>query len=208
MFQRVCLTTVCLATLCLFVLLAVPAAAQTVVEPKTKTAYPVKLTVTSAGGDYTLAATGVALREKTVLKVDVYTIVSYLEERVPLTGEKGAALVTVKEPKRIQMDLRRGFGKDKLISSFEDVIEKNYDDTSAFAADMDQFFACFDRDAEEGDKLVFDYNPSVGLTVELNGETKRVIENFAFTQALWTVWFGAKPVNDGMKEKLLAELGS
>lgn len=202
MFQRACL-----AGLALVVLWAVAAVGQTVVEPKTGTAYPAQIVVESEGGSYTLAATGVALREKTMLKVDVYTIVSYLAEGVTLTGDKGAEIVGAKEPKRIQMDLRRGFGKDKLIGSFEEVIDKNYDDTSAFAADMEEFFACFDRDAEEGDKLVFDYNPPVGLTVELNGETKRVIENFAFTQALWTVWFGAKPVNDGMKEKLLAEIG-
>ena len=143
-----------------------------------------------------------------MLKVDVYTIVSYLADGITLEGDLGAAIVVVDAPKRIQMDLRRGFSKDKLIGSFRDVIEKNFEDTSAFAADMDSFFTCFDRDAEEGDEIIFDYSPPVGLTVHLNGETKRVIENFEFIKALWTVWFGEKPVKDGMKEKLLAELGS
>ena len=34
-----------------------------------------------------------------------------------------------------------------------------------------------------------------------------VIENFDFVQAMWTVWFGGKPANGGLKKALLAELG-
>jgi len=197
-----------LASLVLLVCLVVPVAVQAVVEPKTDTAYPDELVVETAGGSYTLSATGVALREKTMLKVDVYTIVSYLADGVTLEGDLGAAIVVVDAPKRLQMDLRRSFSRDKLIGSFQDVIEKNYEDTSPFAADMDSFFTCFNRDAQDGDEIIFDYNPPVGLTINLNGETKRVIENYEFVKALWTVWFGKKPANDGMKEKLLAELGS
>ena len=197
-----------LASLILLAFLVVPVAAQAVVEPKTDTAYPDELVVETEGGSYTLNATGVALREKTMLKVDVYTIVSYLADGITLEGDLGAAIVVVDAPKRIQMDLRRGFSKEKLIGSFRDVIEKNYEDTSLFAADMDSFCACFSRDAEDGDEIIFDYNPPTGLAIQLNGETERVIENFEFVKALWTVWFGEKPVRDSMKEKLLAELGS
>ena len=197
-----------LASLVLLAFLVVPVAAQAVVEPKTNTAYPDELVVETEGGSYTLNATGTALREKTILKVDVYTVVSYLADGVTLEGDLGAAIVVVDAPKRIQMDLRRGFSKEKLINSFRDVIEKNYEDTSLFAADMDSFCGCFSRDAEDGDEIIFDYNPPTGLTIHLNGETKRVIENFEFVKALWTVWFGEKPANNGMKEKLLAEIGS
>lgn len=197
-----------LASLVLLACLVVPVAAQAVVEPKTDTAYPDKLVVETEGGSYTLSATGVALREKTMLKVDVYTIVSYLADGVTLKSDLGAAIVMVDAPKRIQMDLRRSFSKEKLINSFRDVVEKNYEDTSTFAADMDSLCACFSRDAEDGDEIIFDYNPATGLTIDLNGETKRVIENFDLVKAVWTIWFGEKPVKDGMKEKLLAELGS
>ena len=35
-------------------------------------------------------------------------------------------------PKRIQMDLLRGFSREKLVNSFLEVIEKNYESTAAF----------------------------------------------------------------------------
>ena len=57
-------------------------------------------------------------------------------------------------------------------------------------------------------KIIFHFCPAVGLTTELNGEELGVIENAEFAQALWTVWFGKKPANDGLKKALLAELES
>ena len=142
------------------------------------------------------------------MKVNVYVIVSYVDEQAKLEGDLGMALLNLDAPKMIRMDLVRSFSREKLVNAFKDVIEKNYEDTSAFAADYDSFCVCFDRDAEDGDELIFDYNPPIGLTISVNGESKRVIENFEFVKALWTVWFGEKPANNGMKEKLLAELGS
>ena len=105
------------------------------------------------------------------------------------------------------MDLRRSFSREKLIKAFVEVIEKNYDDLSAFAADLDTFEAYFERDAEDGDVIIFDYCPGAGLTTTLNGEVRGVIANPAFSEALWTVWFGAKPANDGLKKALLGQGG-
>jgi hypothetical protein len=192
--------------LCVALLLAVPLAAVAITEPKSETTYPDAVTVTTDAGDATLAVTGVGLREKTFMKVDVYTIVSYVAAGTDLGQDPGRGLVLAEAPKRIRMDLRRGFGRDKLIGSFDEVIEKNYDDVSAFADDMATFFGYFDRDAQEKDELIFDYLPGRGLTTTLNGEVKGTIANPAFAQALWTVWFGAEPADDGLKKDLLAAL--
>jgi hypothetical protein len=86
------------------------------------------------------------------------------------------------------------------------VIEKNHDDLSPFAADMATFLAYFDRDAQEDDRIVFEYLPGVGLVTTLNGEVLGTIENPAFTAALWTVWFGDEPADEGMREDLLSAL--
>lgn len=195
-----------LKSLLVVLVLAVPLAAGAITEPKTKTVYPDQVTVTTSAGDVTLVATGVGLREKTFAKVDVYSIVSYVAEGTDLGNEKGNGLITADVPKRIEMDLRRGFSRDKLIGAFEEVIEKNYDDMSAFASDMAAFFAYFERDAQEKDELIFDYLPGQGLTTTLNGEVKGTIANTAFVEALWTVWFGKKPANGGLKKDLLKAL--
>jgi len=181
-----------------------PLVALAVVEPKTKTEYPDRIQVAEGEQEATLVATGVSLREKTLAKVDVYTIVSYVREGEDLGEDPGRTLRTIDAPKRIRMDLRRGFGRDKLLDSFRGTIDRNYDDQSAFAADLATFLAYFDRDAQAGDVIVFDYWPGRGLVTSLNEEIKGTITNTAFVEALWTVWFGERPATDGLKRDLLA----
>ncbi len=164
------------------------------------------MTVACDGQQVELAATGVGLREKTFLKVDVYTIVSYVLAGADLGEDKGAGLVALREPKRLQMNLRRSFSREKLINAFVEVIEKNYEDTSPFAADLATFEGYFDRDAQDGDVIIFDYCPATGLTTTLNGDVSGVITNPAFVEALWTVWFGQKPASDGLKKDLLSAI--
>jgi hypothetical protein len=190
----------------LVALLLVPALALAITEPESGMQYPDTVTATVAGKSVTMTATGVALREKTFLGVDVYTIVSYVDATADLGDDPAASLRTIDAARRLQMDLRRGFGRDKLVDSFSSVIEKNYDDLSPFAADMATFLAYFDRDAQEDDRIVFEYLPGVGLVTTLNGEVLGTIENPAFTTALWTVWFGDEPADEGMREDLLSAL--
>ena len=188
----------------LFLLL--PLAAGAIVEPDTKLEYDDTVTLETEGSTHTLVVTGVGLREKTFMKVNVYCIVSYVSAGVTLKGDQGVALLELDAPKMIKMDLLRGFSREKLVNAFKDVIEKNYEDQSAFAADMDAFFAYFTDDAQEGDALTFTYLPGEGLTTVLNGEEKGVIENFEFVKALWTVWFGEKPASKDLKKNLLVKL--
>lgn len=175
-----------------------------IVESKTGTEYSDTVTVATADGDRVLVATGAALREKTMLKVDVYTIASYVAEGADLGGDRAAAIWTLDAPKRLRMDLRRSFSREKLIGAFREVIEKNYPDLSAFSADMAAFEAYFTRDAQSGDVILFTYLPGQGVTTELNGEAKGTIANVKFVEALWSVWFGAQPVSGDMKAALAA----
>ena len=192
--------------LLLLVALLIPVAAAAIVEPETETEYPDTLNLTVDETPYTLAVTGVALREKTFLSIDVYVIVSYVLAGQTFAGDAGMALINADVPKRLQMDLTRGFSVDKLKNAFKDGVDDNFDDQSAFADDMKTFLDYFQRDAQEGDEIIFDYHPAVGLTTTLNGEVKGVIKNAAFAQALWSVWFGKDPANDDMKEDLLSAL--
>jgi hypothetical protein len=190
----------------LLVLLLVPALAAAVVEEKTGMEYPDTITIAGDQGEVTLVATGTALREKTILKVDVYTIVSYVAEGTDLGEDKAAGLMTAKAPKQLQMDLRRSFSREKLINAFREVIEKNYEDLTPIAADMAVFEGYFTRDAQEGDIIIFTYLPGQGLTTNLNGEDKGVITNTDFAEALWSVWLGRKPANGDMKKALVAQV--
>ncbi len=184
----------------LLFLIALPLSADAVTEPKTETTYDDAITVNGTE----LVATGVALREKTFLKVDVYTIVSYVKKGASLGENKAEGLLNLDEPKLLQMDLTRGFSSDKLKNAFSEVIEDNFEDMSAFQSDMDTFLAYFTKDAEEGDRITFTWWPADGLTTNLNGTDVGKITNVEFMKALWTVWFGEEPANDDMRDALVA----
>ena len=104
-------------TLLVVFALAIPLVAGAITEPKTETVYPDEVAVSSDAGDVILTATGVGLREKTFMKVDVYTIVSYVSEGTELGEDAGFDLLMLDAPKRLQMDLRRGFSREKLINA-------------------------------------------------------------------------------------------
>ncbi len=188
---------ICLVLLFLIVL---PLSANAITESKSEKSYDDAITVN--GTD--LVATGVGLREKTFLKVDVYTIVSYLKKGVSLSENKAASLLNMDEPKILQMDLTRSFSNEKLKNAFSEVIEDNYDDMSTFQGDMETFLAYFTADAEEGDQLIFSYFPGEGLTTSLNGTEMGTIANVEFMKALWTVWLGEDPADDDLREALVA----
>ncbi len=197
-----------IVSLIVLLVLLLPLTAGAIVEPGTKMEYDDTVSIDSEAGNYNLAVTGVGLREKYFVKANVYVIVSYVIEGAKLEEDQGVALLNLDAPKMIRMDLVRGFSRDKLINAFKDVIEKNYDDMSAFQADMDEFFAYFVNDAEDKDVLVFTYIPGVGMKTTLNGEEMGIIKNFEFVKALWTVWFGEEPANGGLKKDLLAKVAS
>ena len=194
------------ASLLALVILMMPWTAGAIVEPETEMEYDDTVTIETEGASHTLNVTGVGLREKTFMKVNVYVIVSYVAEGTELKGDLGKALLELDAPKMIRMDLVRGFSREKLVNAFKDVIEENYEDQSACAADMETFFAYFKKDAEEKDILIFTYLPGTGLKTVLNGEDQGLITNFEFVKALWTVWFGEDPASDGLKEDLLAKV--
>ena len=194
------------AILLVFIILLLPLTAGAIVEPGTEMEYDDTVTIEADGASHTLTVTGIGLREKTFMKVNVYVIVSYLIEGTKLEGDQGLALVNLDAPKMIKMDLVRSFSREKLCNAFKDVIEENYEDQSAFASEMEAFLAYYTADAQEGDELIFTYLPGKGLKTVLNGEKKGVITNFEFVKALWTVWFGEDPASDGLKKDLLAQI--
>ena len=82
----------------LIVTLAWPLAASAITEPKTNVEYPDVVTTGCNGQQVEMKATGTGLREKTIMKVDVYTIVSYVRDGVDLGGDTAAGLIALDEP--------------------------------------------------------------------------------------------------------------
>lgn len=68
---------------------------------------------------------------------------------------------------------------------------------------IDQFNAMFD-DVKKGDIIVLDFIPDQGTMVTIAKQEKGVIPGKDFNDALLRIWLGEKPVNKGLKEKLLS----
>jgi len=180
--------------------------ASALVEPKSGTEYPDRIDVGTPAGQVTLIATGTGLREKTLMKVDVYTIVSYVDDQVVLGASPAAAILTLDAPKRLRMDMRRDVDRGRLVDTLTRAIAANFEDRAPIAADLERFLNFFEQDAHDGDTIIFDYAPRVGLTTSVNGKVMGVIEHFTFVTALWSVWFGEHPDDDQLKRALVSNV--
>jgi hypothetical protein len=195
---------------CLFVLflplLLTAGAATALVEPKSGVTYPDSVVIDTPVGPATLIATGAGLREKSFLKKDVYTIVSYVHAATDLGADPVASIRTLNVPKRLQLDMRRDVGREKLEATLTKAIATNVEDLAPIAADLETFFSFFTDDARESDCVVIEYVPGIGLTTSLNGEVKGVIDSFTFVTALWSVWFGQNPQDDQLVRALVSQV--
>ena len=54
-----------------------------------------------------------------------------------------------------------------------------------------------------GDKFILVYVPEKGVVFYKNGEKKGVIEGYDFKKALFGIWLGDNPVDEGLKKGLL-----
>jgi hypothetical protein len=58
-------------------------------------------------------------------------------------------------------------------------------------------------DVEKGDQILMTYVPGKGTVVSAKGTEKGVVEGKDFSDALFSVWLGANPVQTDLKKALL-----
>jgi hypothetical protein len=155
-------------------------------------------TVTIDGKE--LMLNGMGLREK--MMIDVYVAGLYLESK------SGAAeqILESDQAKHIRMHfVYKKVAAKKLIGAWNDGIKNNA------GASMDELKSGLDQlnswmvDLVKGDEMLFSSTPGKGLTVEVKGENKGVIEDAAFAKAFWSIFIGEKPPTGKLKQGLLGE---
>lgn len=178
--------------------------ARDVVQEDTKIAFEDVITIDRGEREHELRITGVGLREATIMKINVYAVASYVERSQDLGGDPASAIIAADCAKRIDMRFVRGVEAKKIAGAYRDGIKKNFKkDTEDFAEDFEDFLEYFDVDVEEGASIVITYLPEVGLITEVTGKGELVQSNPHLAKALWSIWFGKKPVSKGMKKDLL-----
>lgn len=168
-------------------------------------AFPGEKTVIEDGETHRLALTGKT--ERVFLFLRIYAIAHYAEVDgwPPLSP---GAVVADGRRKALQIRFNRKLGAERIRKEFADSLRRNA--RPEWLAEAEPTIAAFinaiDRDARDGDQLVFYWLPGGQLFAEFNGERAFAATDTAFAKSIWSIWFGDDPVCD--RDELLARLAS
>jgi hypothetical protein len=161
------------------------------------------ISVTAGESEYELRCTGTALRKKYFFKV--YAVAGYLDAAVPAGDDPGATFIEADAPKRLHLHMLRDVDSDKIVESIDEAFEKCATmPLDSIEAERARFREAFSMEKLlKGQDIRFTWIPGSGLQISVDHESLDTIENPAFARAFFEIYFGPKPVNDGMKEDLL-----
>lgn len=144
---------------------------------------------------------GVGVRTKIVVRV--YLGALYLATP---TGDAATA-IAADEPKRIVMHfVHSKVGADAIRTAWRDGFNANAAATLPQLTErLERFSSWFDADLLKGEQIVLTYLPGQGTEVAVQGKARGVIEGADFMRALWSVWLGEKPADNGLKKGMLGK---
>lgn len=77
----------------------------------------------------------------------------------------------------------------------------------AHLASLTKFNKMFKGRLVDGDRIVFDYRPAIGMEVSVNGVTLGIIESGDFFRLILACWIGEVPISSNLKVNLLNPVG-
>ena len=169
-----------------------------VIVPKLATANERSLfedRVEAAGRRLTLQGTGLYYYK---LFIKVAAAGLYLDERT--AGKDVLADV----PKRLEMQYYWSVKGSDLARGCAALLARNLPQATlaALQPQLDAMSALY-RDVRSGDRVALTYLPGQGTSLALNGQTLGTIPGASFAAAYFSIWFGDKPLDAGLKKKLL-----
>ena len=166
-------------------------------------AFPSALTVIDEGELREMRLTGRSKRM--VLFFRVYEIAHYAEiaQQPPLSLQN---VVSDDRAKAIMIAFKRKLDRDQIRDEFAKSLRKNArkDWLDTAEPTIELFLQAIDRDARDGDTLIFYWLEGGRLSVEFNGEASFAANDTAFARLIWSIWFGDNPACD--REQLLARV--
>jgi hypothetical protein len=161
----------------------------------------VEMADTATVGGKQLVLNGMGLREVTWLGVDVYVAGLYVEH----ASSNPAKLIGTDETKMIVLRFKRHVDRDDISNAWREGFSANATVPLAqLQMNIDQLISWMPA-FNKGDTLAFVFIPSTGVTVEVNGKRKGVLQGADFERSLFSVWLGSKPPTDEIKRGLLGK---
>jgi hypothetical protein len=144
----------------------------------------------------TVLLNGQGLRTKFIFRV--YVAGLYLEAK----SSDASAILAADQVRRVDMHLLRDLDRKAICEAIEGGFKKNAAATLPALKDrLDKFVAVI-PDLKAGQVLTLVYVPGQGTRVEGPGQSYRA-EGKDFADALFAVWLGAAPVDEGLKKGML-----
>ena len=201
-----------------------PLAAQTVTEPNSGVAFPVKLT-TPTGAEHALTGTGI--RTKTFLKVKVYAFGLYVDGAAATAGlasfagkdakalEKDqtfyGALLQMRFPMTLRLVMTRDVGGEDMAEAFDGALrprviqaaaEKNMPGGEAALETFRGYFSVGEMTKDS--ELLFTCTPDGTLASSVKGTANPPLASPALCWALFDVYLGEKPISGDGKKGVVA----
>ena len=151
-------------------------------------------------GGKELKLNGMGLRKKFVFKVYVASL--YVES----PSKDGKVILAADAMRHVEMAMLRDLEKGKIIDAIKDAFAKNAGAAlPALQARLDKFVTVI-PDLKEGEKLSITYTPGKGTSIaNADGSEKISVEGKDFADALFSVWIGAEPVSESLREGMLGK---
>lgn len=201
------------------------ASPDTVLEPKSKRAFPVRLQVAAGEDTHTLVGTGI--RTKTFLKVKVYAFGLYVDAPTAastLAAWSGRTARDLEDDQSFYEELLKGnFGMtlrlvmtrdvngDDMADAFEDALgprvrraaaELGMPPGESALAEFRSYFSV-EKLRKETD-LVFTWLPGGKLVSSIQGAVAGEIQSATLSWALFDVYLGEDPISKGGKKTVIA----
>ena len=176
---------------------------------------PVVSASTGEGTDESLVVDGVAftrsyavegvslqLHNAALLRYKVFFRGYVVGLYLPDGAEPAAALGDV--PKRLEFHYFWDIPGPEFGKAGERILARNVDGPTmkALRDRLDRIDRAY-RDVKPGDLYALTYLPGKGTELSLNGTPLLVVEGADFAAAYFSIWLGAKPIDDNLKRELI-----
>ena len=168
----------------------------------TATSYPQSVIVAIKDQAVQLNLTGVGLRTRAAF--NVYAVGSYVQNG---TAVRTAEDVTKADAVRMfDLVMERAVDSADFIGAFKAAVGKSYP-ADKFTAEFTQLAeGVGDKVAAKGDHVILLSMPGAGVRIRIADKVDVTVKNPAFAQALWEVYLGPKPLDEGLKKGLVGLL--
>lgn len=186
-------------------LVVAPVEGETFRGKGTDAEFPRRVVVRFGERSTTLVALGSGVRKKMIFKG--YEGIAYADESAALNADPYPALLEGSFVTRVVMYFLRDVGAEKIRGAWQDGFDRylgegNVD--AAFEADKHVFLGYFDdTEVKKHQTIELTWLPGIGLFTVVAGMPSPPINNPRLAAAVFSNWFGEKPISGDLKKDMI-----